>query len=96
MSNELPFDRLGMNESPPTIAYVMLSLTTAAFNTEIAIEEDYEGEVIVLRDRDSGFEYFRVRVSSMMGVLLVAVLNQTADEIGALTVGNEPWISNHS
>lgn len=94
--NELRFDALGMDESPPTIAYVLLCLTTSAFNTEIAIEEDLDEEVIVLRDRETGFEYFHVRVSSMMGMLLIAVLNQTSEEMSALTMGDEPWISNHS
>lgn len=93
--NTLDFSDLGMDESPATIAYVLLSLTTAAFDTELVVEDDLFDEVVICRDRTSGFEYFRVRVSPMMGMLLISVLNQTGIEVSGLEVGDEPWISNN-
>lgn len=89
--NELRFNDMGMDESPPTIAYVLLALAAATFDAEIVIEDDLDEEVIVFRDTTSGFEYIRVRVSSMMGTLLASVLHATTQEISALIREDAPW-----
>lgn len=94
--NEIPFDQMGFDESPPTIAYTLLALAAAAFDFEIVALDDFDGEIIVVRDEDSGFEYLRMRVSPMMGMLLVSILDRTGKELAAIAQGDEPWISNQS
>lgn len=91
--SQISFSDTEMDESPPTIAYALLTLLSAAFNLEFVILDDYDEEVIVVRDEDSGVEYVRLAVSPMMGMLLISVLNRTGEEIGkSLTEGDQPWI----
>lgn len=94
--NEIRFTDTDLDESPNTIAYALLALSAVAFDFEIAVVDDYDEEIIILRDETSGYEFVRMRVSPMMGTLLVSILDRTGMELAATQEGNEPWISNKS
>lgn len=92
--NEIRFDLTDLDESPPTIAYVLLALSTLAFNYSLVVTDEYDGDLITATDEDSGLQYYSLKVSHMMGRFLVAVLEQTARELsGAGDGSEEPWTS---
>lgn len=92
-SREIRFCDTELDESPNTIAYALLALSSVAFEYEIGVIEDADGEIIVMYDEASGFEYVRMRVSPLMGTLLISILDRAGEELAATADGDEPWIS---
>jgi hypothetical protein len=81
MTIHIDFDDTQLDESPCTIAYVLLAMCTTTFDCEVSVEWSLGEEYLTIRDEASGFEHFRLQVSPMMGRMLVSILEQTGEQI---------------
>lgn len=88
MTIEIDFSDTHMDESPCTLAYVLVALCAHCFDFEVAVEWSMGEEYLTIRDDASGYEHFKVAVSPMMGRMLVSILEQTGVQISG---SSEEW-----
>jgi hypothetical protein len=75
------FEDTELEEGPHTIAYILLALSSLAFDFNLTVVEDFGQEIISVRDNDTDHEYFGLVVSPVMGRLLVSVLEGATKEL---------------
>jgi hypothetical protein len=89
----LRFDELGIDESPPTIAYVLLAMLSAMYDFEIQAQDDglRDGSIKII-DSMSDDVVTELIVSPVMGELMIAILTTIGQEM-ADAVGGMTWDS---
>lgn len=86
---ELRFEDLEIDESPPTIAYVILTMLATVMDFDIESNSyEFGEEWVVIRDNE-GDIVFRVGVSPMMARLLLSILDRVGAELNGTI--DEGW-----
>lgn len=90
---ELFMENIEIDESPSTIAYVLLVLMSALFDVSYTSHDSLMSEAhLSLSDENTGQEYARLYVSPVMADLLVAVLQDVGPMVQE-SIGSAQWRS---
>lgn len=69
-------DSLDAEESPCTVSYALLTLMCAATYMSLTLEEEIDGDYIIVTNEMDGEVVFRLKVTYVMGQLLLSTLER--------------------